>query len=382
MRSYFTSESVTSGHPDKLCDQIADRILDEVLRQDPFGHVACEVTATSNKLHIMGEISAKATVDYDAVARRVITGIGYTEDRLGFNAKNCEITIDIHEQSPDIARGVNKAEPLDGGAGDQGLMFGYACRETEDLMPFPIEYAHKLARQLETVRKTGVLPYLCPDGKTQVTVEYEDDQPQRIAAVIVSAQHRDHIPIDQLREDIKEQVIGPVLPKNMVDSGTEYYINPTGRFVIGGPAGDTGLTGRKIIVDTYGGAARHGGGSFSGKDATKVDRSAAYLTRYLAKNIVAAGIADRCEVQLSYAIGLAEPLSLRIDDFGSGVVSMDKVRAYLLKAVDMRPMAIIRKFELYRPVFSKLSCYGHFGENAKALPWEICDLKEQLSKAF
>lgn len=380
MLACFASESVTSGHPDKLCDRIADSILDEILRQDPCGRVACEVTATANKLHIMGEITANAAVDYDAIARGIIADIGYTDDSIGFNARTCAITIDIHEQSPDIARGINKAEPLDGGAGDQGIMFGYACRETEYLMPFPIEYAHKLARRLEAVRKSGQLPYLLPDGKTQVTVQYQDNQPKRIASVIISAQHRDDVSIDQLRKDIEEKVIRPVMPEKMIDSWTDYYINPTGRFVIGGPAGDTGLTGRKIIVDTYGGCARHGGGSFSGKDATKVDRSAAYMARYLAKNIVAAGIAERCEVQLSYAIGLAEPMSLYIDDFGSGKIPMDQVRDYIIANVDMRPKAIMGKFELCRPVFAKLSCYGHFGENAQDMPWEICDMAEPLGR--
>ncbi|HBE41681.1 MAG TPA: methionine adenosyltransferase [Bacteroidales bacterium] len=380
MLSYFTSESVTSGYPDKLCDKIADSILDEILRQDPSGHVACEVTATSNKLHIMGEITANASVDYNAVARRIFADTGYTEDSMGFESKTCEITIDIHEQSPDIARGLNRTEPLNGGAGDQGMMFGYACKQTKYLMPFTIEYANKLTHRLEEVRKSGELPYLRPDGKSQVTVEYEGAKLKRIVAVIISAQHGEDISIEQLREDITEHVIRPVLPERMIDGWTDFFINPTGRFVIGGPVGDTGLTGRKIIADTYGGYARHGGGSFSGKDATKVDRSAAYMARYIAKNIVAAGIADNCEVQLSYAIGLAEPVSVRIDDFGTGKIPIDKVRDYIIEAVDMRPMAIIRKFELCRPIFSKLSCYGHFGENAKDMPWESCDMTEQLSR--
>jgi len=379
MLSYFTSESVTGGHPDKLCDRIADSILDEILRQDPSGRVACEVAATSKKLHIMGEITSDASVDYDGVARKVIADTGYIDD-TGFNSNNCEIDIDIHEQSPDIARGINRSVSMDSGAGDQGMMFGYACKETEYLMPFPIEYAHKLARRLETVRKSGELPYLRPDGKSQITVEYEDAKPKRIAAVIVSAQHGIDISIEQLREDIAERVIRPVLPEEMIDSWPDCFINPTGRFVVGGPNGDTGLTGRKIIIDTYGGYSRHGGGSFSGKDATKVDRSAAYMARYIAKNIVAAEIADVCEVQLSYAIGLAEPVSLRIDDFGSGKVPMDKLCEYVTKTVDMRPMAIIRKFELNRPIYSKLSCYGHFGENAVDMPWEKCDMAERLSR--
>ena len=380
MLSYFTSESVTCGHPDKVCDEIADNILDEILKQDPSAHVACEVAVNANTVHIMGQITAKADVDYDAVAREVIREIGYTDESLGFDAESCEITVDIHEQSPDIARGVNKIEPLDCGAGDQGMMIGYACNETEYLMPFALEYSHKLARRLETVRKTGELPYLSPDGKSQISVEYKDGKLNRITSVIVSAQHSNHVNIDRLRKDIEERVILPVLPESMTDSETNYLINPTGRFVIGGPAGDTGLTGRKIIADTYGGYARHGGGSFSGKDATKVDRSAAYMARYIAKNIVAAGIAPRCEVLLSYAIGLSEPLSFQIDDFGIGIIPAEYVRKYILDNVDFRPMAIMKKFGLRQPIYSELACYGHFGENAKDMPWEKCDLAADLRK--
>lgn len=380
MLSYFTSESVTCGHPDKLCDRIADSILDEILYQDPLGHVACEVTATKNKLHIMGEISANSSVDYEAVAREVIAITGYTEVDAGFDSRTCSIRVDIHEQSPDIARSLQKKEPLDCGAGDQGTMIGFACRETKNLMPFPIEYAHKLARRLDEVRMSGKLPYIRPDGKTQITVEYEHGRPKRIASVIVSAQHYDHISIEQLRKDIEEYVILPVLPEAMLDHKTTIYINPAGRFVIGGPAADTGLTGRKNMVDTYGGYARCGGGSLSGKDATKVDRSGAYMARYLAKNIVASDIADRCEVQISYAIGLAEPVAFNIDDFNTGRIPMERVKKAILRNIDMRPMAIIRRLKLNRPIYSKLACYGHFGENAKDMPWEKCDLADQLSK--
>jgi S-adenosylmethionine synthetase len=380
MLSYFTSESVTSGHPDKVCDEIADNILDEILKQDSCAHVACEVAMNANTVHIVGQVTAKAEVDYAAIARKIIADVGYTDKGLGFDSKTCNITVDIHEQSSDISRGIKKIEQLDSGAGDQGMMFGYACDETEHLMPFALEYSHKLARKLEEVRRSGALPYLRPDGKSQISVEYKDGNLNRITSVVVSTQHSDQVDIDRLREDIEEQVLCPVLPENMTDSQTNYFINPTGRFAIGGPAADTGLTGRKIIVDTYGGYARHGGGSFSGKDATKVDRSAAYMARYIAKNIVAAGITERCEVHLSYAIGLSEPLSFQIDDLGATKISMDKVRNYIIKNIDIRPMAIINKFGLRRPMFSKLSCYGHFGENAKDMPWEKCDLAEELRK--
>ncbi len=380
MKTQFTSESVTSGHPDKLCDRIADTILDTILSADPAAHVAVEALATTDTLHIAGEVLVRpgVNVDYASVARGVIADVGYTEPGVGFDADSCRIQTDIHEQSPDIARGVNKTDVLNGGAGDQGLMFGYACRETMSYMPFPIEYAHRLTRRLEYVRRAGELPHLRPDGKAQLTVEYEDGMPRRIATVVVSAQHRAGISTDQLRDDILEHVIRPVLPGSMLDDETEYYINPTGRFVIGGPAGDTGLTGRKIICDTYGGYARHGGGSFSGKDPTKVDRSGAYMARYLAKNIVAADLAERCEVQLGYAIGLAEPVSLFIDDFGTGHVDNELLSAYIRENVDMRPMAIIRRFGLARPIYAAISCYGHFGENAQDMAWEKCDLSEQL----
>ena len=383
MNTYFTSESVTCGHPDKVCDQIADRILDELLAQDPGTRSACEVTCTTDQVHIFGEVTTEADVDYAAAARKVISEIGYTAPGRGFDAETCRVQVDLHEQSPDIAMGITrrlKAEELNSGAGDQGMMFGYACRETDSLMPLPIELAHSLAKRLEQVRRSGELPYLLPDGKTQVTVEYEDDRPKRIAAVIVSAQHREDAEIARLRSDLISHVIMPALPKGMTDQNTQFFINPTGRFVVGGPAGDSGLTGRKLIADTYGGCARHGGGAFSGKDATKVDRSGAYMARYIAKNIVAAGLADRCEVQLSYAIGLAEPISLRIDTFGTGRAARSALYEAVTSCVDMRPAAIIQKFSLTRPIFSKVSCYGHFGSNAADLPWEQTDLAPALRR--
>ena len=377
----FSSESVTRGHPDKVCDQIADRILDELLRQDPESRVACEVTCATDQVHIFGEVTTQAIVDYAQIARTVIREIGYTELGRGFDSNTCKVTVDLHQQSGDIARGISRkreVDLLDNGAGDQGMMFGYACRETESLMPMPIELAHALAKRLETVRTDGTLSYLLPDGKSQVTVEYDSDRPVRISDVVVSAQHRANVPEDQLREDIIEQVIKTTLPSEMLDENTQYYINPTGRFVIGGPAGDSGLTGRKLIVDTYGGMARHGGGAFSGKDASKVDRSGAYMARYIAKNIVAQGLADRCEVQLSYAIGLANPMALRIDTFGTEKLASEKLYEVVSRSVDARPMAIIRKFGLTEPIFSKVSCYGHFGSNAKEMPWEKTDLKFEM----
>lgn len=380
-KSVFTSESVTRGHPDKVCDQIADRILDELLRQDPESHVACEVTCATDQVHIFGEITSDARVDYEEIARKVITEIGYTEKGHGFDAESCAVRVDLHEQSPDIARGVCKKggkELLDHGAGDQGMMFGYACRQTETLMPFPIEMAHALAKRLELVRRTKLLPYLLPDGKTQVTVEYEDEKPIRIASVIVSAQHHADVDIRQLRDDVITHVILPTLPDSLVDRDTVFYINPTGRFVEGGPAADSGLTGRKIIVDTYGGYARHGGGAFSGKDASKVDRSGAYMARYMAKNIVAAGLADHCEIQLSYAIGLSNPMSVRVDTFDTGVLDEELIQSFLTANVDLRPAMIIKKFNLTAPQFSKVSCYGHFGSNANDLPWEQTDIARAL----
>ena len=382
MKTILTSESVTCGHPDKVCDQISDAILDAILAQDPEAHVACEVTAWTDNVNIMGEVTAAAHPDYEAIARRVIRDIGYDKPGVGFDAGSCRIHVNLHTQSPDIAQGVDHKAQEDTGAGDQGMMFGYACRETEDLMPLPITLAVRLAKRLEQVRREGILPWLLPDGKSQVSVEYEDGKPVRIATVVISAQHSASVPTETLREAVRREVIDPVLPEELVDDETAYFINPTGRFVIGGPAGDSGLTGRKIIADTYGGAARHGGGAFSGKDPTKVDRTGAYMARYLAKNIVAAGLADRCEVQLAYAIGLADPVSVMVDTFGTGKVSDEALAAWVTEHVDMRPGVMIRRFGLRSPIYHTVSCYGHFGENARSLPWEQTDLSEELRKAF
>ena len=382
MKTILTSESVTRGHPDKVCDQISDAILDAILAQDPEAHVACEVTAWTDNVNIMGEVTAAAHPDYEAIARRVIRDIGYDKPGVGFDANSCRVSVNLHTQSPDIAQGVDHKAQEDTGAGDQGMMFGYACRETEDLMPLPITLAVRLAKRLEQVRRDGTLPWLLPDGKSQVSVEYEDGKPVRIATVVISAQHSASVPTETLREAIRREVIDPALPDELVDEETSYFINPTGRFVIGGPAGDSGLTGRKIIADTYGGAARHGGGAFSGKDPTKVDRTGAYMARYLAKNIVAAGLADRCEVQLAYAIGLADPVSVMVDTFGTGKVSDEALAAWVTEHVDMRPGVMIRRFGLRSPIYHTVSCYGHFGENARSLPWEQTDLSEELRKAF
>ena len=382
MKTILTSESVTCGHPDKVCDQISDAILDAILAQDPEAHVACEVTAWTDNVNIMGEVTAAAHPDYEAIARRVIRDIGYDKPGVGFDANSCRVSVNLHTQSPDIAQGVDHKAQEDTGAGDQGMMFGYACRETEDLMPLPITLAVRLAKRLEQVRREGVLPWLLPDGKSQVSVEYEDGKPVRIATVVISAQHSASVPTETLREAVRREVIDPVLPEELVDDETAYFINPTGRFVIGGPAGDSGLTGRKIIADTYGGAARHGGGAFSGKDPTKVDRTGAYMARYLAKNIVAAGLADRCEVQLAYAIGLADPVSVMVDTFGTGKVSDERLAAWVTEHVDMRPGVMIRRFGLRSPIYHTVSCYGHFGENARSLPWEQTDLSEELRQAF
>lgn len=381
MRCLFTSESVTRGHPDKVCDQIADRILDELLRKDPLSRSACEVTCTTDQIHIFGEVTTTANVDYEEIARKVIAEIGYTAPGLGFDAENCRITVDLHEQSPDIAMGIDRrssSEELDSGAGDQGMMFGFACMETDSLMPLPIELAHALAKRLEQVRRLEELSYLLPDGKTQVTLEYEENTPRRISTVVVSAQHRADADISALREDIVTHVIIPTLPGRLVDQNTQFFINPTGRFVVGGPAGDSGLTGRKLMADTYGGYARHGGGAFSGKDSTKVDRSGAYMARYVAKNIVAAGLADKCEVQLGYAIGLAEPVSVHIDTFGTATVKEKALYDAVLSLADLRPAAIIQKFALRQPIYSAVSCYGHFGSNASTMPWEQTDIATQL----
>ena len=380
MKTYFTSESVTCGHPDKVCDQIADAVLDEILVHDPNAHVACEVTACTDEVHLMGEITSTFTPDYEAIARRVIGEIGYTLPGVGFDAATVRVRVSVHTQSPDIARGVDRGAPEEAGAGDQGMMFGYACRETDALMPLPITLANRLTKRLEQVRREKSIPYLLPDGKAQVSVEYEGGCPKRISAVVVSAQHSAEVKIDALRDAILEQVIFPVLPEQLLDERTEYFINPTGRFVVGGPAGDSGLTGRKIIADTYGGAARHGGGAFSGKDPSKVDRTGAYMARYLAKNIVAAELAERCEIELAYAIGLADPVSVMVETFGTGRVSDEMLANWLMKNVDMRPGSITARFELRRPLYRRVSCGGHFGENAAGLPWEWTDLAEVLQK--
>ena len=378
MTTFFTSESVTKGHPDKVCDQIADAILDAILAKDPAAHVACEVTAIPDAVHIFGEITTLARVDYEAIARETIRRIGYTEPGRGFDADTCRVTVDLHEQSPDIDMGVSRADEKDEGAGDQGMMFGYACRETESLMPLPIELAHALTRRLAYVRENCILPELLPDGKAQVTVQYDDGKPVRVDAVVVSTQHTEAITESELRTQVIDEVISHAIPEGLLDEHTRIFVNPTGRFLIGGPAGDSGLTGRKLIVDTYGGYARHGGGAFSGKDPSKVDRSAAYMARYLAKNVVAAGLADRCEIELSYAIGVAEPVSVLADTFGTGRLPDNEIAKLLRRHVDLRPNAIIRRFGLRAPIYSSVSCYGHFGANAKAMPWEQTDLAGAL----
>ena len=369
---YLTSESITEGHPDKVCDQISDRILDALLEQDPMSRCACEVTAEPGAVHIMGEITTNAQIDYEECAREVIRKIGYTKPEYGFTDE-CAITCSLHRQSADIAMGVDNAmdDEKELGAGDQGMMFGYACNETTLFMPLAIQLANELTQRLTTVRTEGILPYLRPDGKSQVTVEYMDGKPHRVDAVVISAQHDPDVTIDQLREDIMDHVILSVIPDNMWDSNTRIYINPTGRFVLGGPAADTGLTGRKIIADTYGGYARHGGGAFSGKDPTKVDRSAAYMARYVAKHIVAAGLADKCEIQLSYAIGVAQPVSIMVDTFTTSQVPEDVIQSWVMLHMDLRPGAIIDKLKLRRPIYEKTAAYGHFGRNE--FPWEQLD---------
>ena len=384
----FTSESVTEGHPDKMCDQISDAILDEILKQDPKAHVACEVTAAPNVINIMGEISTTADIDVEKTARDVICSIGYDSADSGFDGKNCVIISTLNKQSPDIAMGVNASfEYRDGeddklnrtGAGDQGIMFGYACDETPELMPLPISLAHKLAIQLTKVRKDGTIKYLRPDGKTQVTVEYDDNgKPVRLDTVLISTQHAETADIDTIRADLKKYVIDTVIPSELMDSETKILVNPTGRFVIGGPAGDTGLTGRKIIVDTYGGYSRHGGGAFSGKDPTKVDRSAAYAARYAAKNIVAAGLAKKCEIQLSYAIGVAKPVSVMIDTFGTGIVSDEIIAKAVDTVFDLRPAAIIKTLGLDKPIYRALAAYGHMGREDLGVSWEKTDKTELL----
>ena len=388
----FTSESVTEGHPDKMCDQISDAILDELMRQDPMSRVACETAACTGFVLITGEITTKAVLDIPAIARKTICEIGYDSSEKGFDGNTCAVMVALDKQSPDIAMGVDKAleakenkmtdaqiEAI--GAGDQGMMFGYATNETEEYMPYPISLAHKLAKQLTAVRKDGTLPYLRADGKSQVSVEYDENgKPSRLEAVVISTQHDEKVTQEQIHEDIKKYVLDPILPADMIDEHTKMFINPTGRFVIGGPQGDAGLTGRKIIVDTYGGYARHGGGAFSGKDCTKVDRSAAYAARYVAKNIVAAGLAERCEIQLAYAIGVAQPTSVMVDTFGTGKISEEKLDEIVRKHFDLRPAGIIKMLDLRRPIYKGTAAYGHFGRTDLDLPWEALDKAEELKK--
>ena len=387
----FTSESVTEGHPDKICDNISDAVLDAILAQDPDGRVACETTCITDQIMVMGEITTKAKIDIEKIARDVVCEIGYDSPEKGFDGHTCKVQIAIDKQSPDIALGVDKSYELKEGyddsynlhgAGDQGMMFGYACDETEELMPLSISLSHKLAKQLTNVRKDGTLPYLRPDGKTQVTVEYDESgAPKRVDTIVISSQHSADVSLDQIRSDIVKYVIKPIVPENLLDDDTIIYVNPTGRFVTGGPAGDSGLTGRKIIVDTYGGIGRHGGGCFSGKDPTKVDRSAAYAARYVAKNIVATGLAKKCEIQIAYAIGVAHPVSVMIDTFGTGIISDDTLSEIVTETFDLRPAAIIDSLDLRRPIYRQLAAYGHMGRTDLDLPWEKTDKAVELKQA-